>query len=44
MSKGIPDYFGHDKYNIATCDVCRLILYCEPEEVSIRTALKTFFR
>jgi purine-nucleoside phosphorylase len=33
MSKGIPEYFMHDKYNIAACDVCRLILHCEPEEV-----------
>jgi hypothetical protein len=43
MSKGIPDYFVHDKYNINPCDVSRLILHCEPEEVSIRTILNTFF-
>ena len=33
MSKGIPDYFAHDKYNIAACDVCRLILHCEPDGI-----------
>jgi purine-nucleoside phosphorylase len=33
MSKCIPDYFAHDKYNIAACDVCRLILHCEPDDV-----------
>ena len=33
MSKGIPDYFSHFKYNIAPSDICRLILHCEPEEV-----------
>ena len=33
MNKGIPDYFAHDKYNIAACDVCRLILHCEPDDI-----------
>ena len=32
MNKGIPGYFSHGKYNIAPCDVSRLILHCEPED------------
>ena len=33
MSKGIPNYFAHGKYNIAPCDVSRLILHCEPDDI-----------
>jgi purine-nucleoside phosphorylase len=33
MSRGIPEYFLHSKYNIAPCDISRLLLHCEPEKV-----------
>jgi purine-nucleoside phosphorylase len=33
MNRGIPRYFSHGEYNIAPCDVCRLILRCETDDV-----------
>jgi purine-nucleoside phosphorylase len=33
MSKGIPAYFRHGKYNIKSDDVCRLALGCNPQDV-----------
>jgi purine-nucleoside phosphorylase len=39
MGKGIPEYFAHDRYNIQPCDVTRLILRCEPEEIRERVII-----
>jgi purine-nucleoside phosphorylase len=36
MGKGIPEYFRHERYNIQPCDVTRLMLRCEPEEIQER--------
>ena len=36
MGKGLPEYFAHDRYNIKSDDVTRLILRCEPEEIRER--------
>jgi purine-nucleoside phosphorylase len=33
MSKGIPAYFNHDKYNIKPDEVCRMALGCEPSAI-----------
>jgi purine-nucleoside phosphorylase len=33
MGKGIPAYFSHSKHNIKPEDVCRSILYCEPQDI-----------
>ena len=39
MSKGIPEYFAHQKYNISPEDVTRLVLGCEPEDISEKVIL-----
>ncbi len=39
MSKGIPEYFAHKKYNICSEDITRLILRCEPENIQEKVIL-----
>lgn len=39
MSKGIPEYFAHKKYNITSEDITGLILGCEPEDISEKVIL-----
>ena len=39
MSKGIPEYFAHKKYNISPEDIARLILRCQPEDIQEKVIL-----
>ena len=39
MSKGIPEYFNHKKYNISPEDITRLVLSCEPEDIQEKVIL-----
>lgn len=39
MSKGIPEYFAHKKHNISSEDITRLVLGCEPEDISEKVIL-----
>jgi nucleoside phosphorylase len=39
MSKGIPHYFAHSKYNITPDDITRLILHCESKDIHNRVII-----
>jgi len=39
MGTGIPGYFAHDKCNISSEDITRLILHCEPEDIQEKVIL-----
>lgn len=39
MTKGIPEYFAHKKYNISPEDITRLVLRCEPEDIQKKVIL-----